>query len=287
MGPDEPFSSSPKRALHRRTKADAVEHRLFSERVLIVAAHPDDEIIGAGAQLPQFSGGVDVLHVTNGSPDRLGDAQRAGLSTREEYAEARHREMLLAVALGNVPQESCHQIGLTDQRASLGLPDLTCKLVGFINRLRPALILTHPYEGGHPDHDACAFAVHAAVTLNLGPGAEIWEFTSYHAGQNGVETGVFLPPRERVVEFQLTPEQQALKREMFDCFRTQQHVLRIFGTETEAFRPAPEYDFRQPPHPGRLHYEQFDWGITAVRWRQLAADALQQMGLEPDATHSS
>ena len=27
------------------------------------------------------------------------------------------------------------------------------------------LLMTHPYEGGHPDHDACAFMAHAAARL--------------------------------------------------------------------------------------------------------------------------
>ena len=39
--------------------------------------------------------------------------------------------------------------------------------------LRPLLagtrvVVTHAYEGGHPDHDAVAFAVHAAVAEVLG-----------------------------------------------------------------------------------------------------------------------
>jgi len=68
------------------------------------------------------------------------------------------------------------------------MPDLTCKLVGLIHRLQPTVILTHPYEGGHPDHDACSLAVRAALDSSPEADTELWEFTSYHAGAAGVET---------------------------------------------------------------------------------------------------
>jgi LmbE family N-acetylglucosaminyl deacetylase len=271
MGADESFSSG----LKRKPGED-----FLSGRILIVAAHPDDEVIGAGAQMPGMQARLDIVHVTDGSPDSLADAHRARFSTREEYAEARRREVLNAVALAGVPEHRCHQFGLTDQRASLQMPDLTCKLVGLIHRLQPTVILTHPYEGGHPDHDACSLAVRAALDSIPEVDSELWEFTSYHARATGVETGVFLPPTDSTIECPLTAEQQALKRRMFECFSSQQPVLTIFNTDTEAFRPAPKYDFTEPPHPGRLHYEQYDWGVTGPRWRQLAAETLKQIGLD-------
>jgi hypothetical protein len=39
------------------------------------------------------------------------------------------------------------------------------------------------------------------------------------------------------------------------------------------FRPAPDYDFSQPPHSGKLYYEHFDWGMSGERWRLFAAGA--------------
>jgi hypothetical protein len=64
---------------------------------------------------------------------------------------------------------------------------------------------------------------------------------------------------------------------LFDCYRTQQRVLKLFAIDVERFRSAPRYDFLQPPHPGRLHYEELNWGITGDRWRQVAAGALTDL----------
>jgi len=53
---------------------------------------------------------------------------------------------------------------------------------------------------------------------------------------------------------------------MVSAFATQQHVLNMFSNEIERYRPAPRYHFTQSPHAGRLHYENFDWGVTGERW---------------------
>jgi len=37
-------------------------------RVLLLAAHPDDESIGVGGMLPRLAGTVQVVHVTDGAP---------------------------------------------------------------------------------------------------------------------------------------------------------------------------------------------------------------------------
>ena len=34
-----------------------------------------------------------------------------------------------------------------------------------------------------------------------------------------------------------------------------------------------------PPHSGRLHYENYPWGMSAGRFRALAAEALRELGI--------
>ena len=65
---------------------------------------------------------------------------------------------------------------------------------------------------------------------------------------------------------------------MISCFASQLHMLRNFPVDVERFRPAPAYDFTSAPHPGRLYYENFDWGVTGERWRRLAEEALRTLG---------
>jgi LmbE family N-acetylglucosaminyl deacetylase len=245
-----------------------------TERILLVAAHPDDEVIGAGGQFAGWREGLTIVHVTDGAPRNLVDARRAGFESRAAYAQARRREMLEAVALAGVEASQCHELGIADQEASLKMGEIALELRGWIARVRPTAILTHPYEGGHPDHDACAFAVHRACALAGLPPEALWEFTSYHAGPEGVVTGEFLRYGETPrVRFELGEDGRRRKRRMLDCFATQRAMLEWFTTGAEMFRQAPRYDFTAPPHEGELNYERFDWGMRGSRWRELAAAA--------------
>ncbi len=246
-------------------------------RTLLVVAHPDDETAGCSSRLNRF-GELTILHVTDGAPADLVDARAYGFAHREEYAAARRKELEAALAYcGMNPAAQTLLLGLVDQSASSQLVSLAQTIAEQIRTFQPELVLTHPYEGGHPDHDACALAVHAAVHLaGLG---RVGEFASYHAGLNGVVASDFLPGPEPVFVAELNPEERARKECMLDLFETQRTILAMFSREVERYRPAPAYDFCQPPHPGRLNYENYDWKMTGTRFRDLAGKSLVQLGL--------
>jgi LmbE family N-acetylglucosaminyl deacetylase len=244
---------------------------------VLVAAHPDDEVLGAGSRLGEL-GKLTIVHVTDGAPRNMVDARRCGFSSREQYAQARRREMLAALAAGRVAARPI-ELKIPDQEASNHLPELARRLAATLRETKPDLVLTHAYEGGHPDHDACAFAVHAAARMMAPSEHVLWEFTSYHSTEGNLESGEFLGPDAGVVTVRLSPQEQIAKRRMLDCFRTQQEMLSYFSTSVERYRPAPAYDFTQPPHPGVVFLEQPGGGMTGSKFRELAARAIAQLGL--------
>lgn len=253
------------------------------ETAAIVAAHPDDEVIGAGSRMARFRN-CSIIHVTDGAPRNMRDAAALGFSTREAYAAARSEELAAALDVSGIGPVQMRRAGFVDQEASLHLPDLTRWLSAILHELQPELILTHAYEGGHPDHDATCFAVHAACSRVRHPSPAVIEFTSYHERDGEMEVGEFLPGNgSKSGTVVLTNEERERKRRMFECFATQQHVLRGFPIHVERYRVAPHYDFRQSPHPGRLFYERFDWGMTGERWRMLAGSALESLTKERES----
>jgi LmbE family N-acetylglucosaminyl deacetylase len=256
----------------------AIEDELGDSAVLILVAHPDDETIGAGGLICKLRNPF-ILHVTDGAPPNLDFARAAGFQTRAAYAEQRERELACALNLGGIPQSNRIWLGLPDQTASLDLTGLVGRLYAVLNDFHPDAILTHAYEGGHPDHDATAFAVHATCRKLLWS-PRVYEFTSYHAASpwdGSLACGSFLPGQDQGEVLVLSERDRRRKAQMVACFTTQAEMLRWFGVEQERFRRAPVYDFAEPPHSGRIFYDQFDFGMASESWLQLAREALRNL----------
>ncbi|MCU1275428.1 MAG: hypothetical protein JWO48_2859 [Bryobacterales bacterium] len=275
---------SPASAVHVSGDGESFLETLRQVSVAVVVAHPDDEVIGAGCLLTELQN-ANLIHVTDGAPLDLRDAVTAGFRTREEYSQARRAELESALEFTRISPARRRFMGVVDREASLHLAALTRELARVFEELRPEVVLTHPYEGGHPDHDATAFAVHAARDMyqqKTGMNAYFTvEMTSYYERDGLRVTGEFLPCDGcESVTRELSDDECASKRKMLACFATQQRVLSWFQIMRERYRVSPRYDFTRPPHPGSLHYERFGWGMTGERWRALARAALHELGLE-------
>lgn len=129
-------------------------------RTLVVLAHPDDEIIALGGRLARFAQATFIC-VTDGAPRDCEDALAAGFSSCEEYARARRDELRAALAFAGVEARQLHFLGYPDQEAHVHLVEIAEQLMQRLSGYEPEVVVTHPFEGGHPDHDSTAFAVHA------------------------------------------------------------------------------------------------------------------------------
>lgn len=251
---------------------------LRTRTVLVVAAHPDDETIGAGGLLAEMQDAV-VAHVTDGSPRNPADALAAGCRSAADYAALRRAEMLAALALAGIGSERTRALGLCDQEVTAQATEAARRIGALLREVRPAVVLTHAYEGGHPDHDAAALAVHAACALVEDP-PRVAEFAGYHGLRGWMEPGDFLPGGPEAVALLLSPEARRRKQAMLERYASQRETLRIFSPAVERFRYAPHYCFTAPPHPGVLNYERYPWGVTGAGFRELARASLAELGLE-------
>jgi LmbE family N-acetylglucosaminyl deacetylase len=261
--------------------ADPDRALLPASDVAVVVAHPDDETIGCGAQLSRLAG-VSIIVATNGAPLNIAEARCHGCSSTQSYAELRSEELCRAMALARVPQRNIIELGMSDQGAVRHLADLARSIYYLLAAQEIRIVLTHAYEGGHPDHDATAFAVHAAAALRGRHRQPLWviEMPFYRAdGPHQAVQQFPARPVAPVTAIRLNDRERTLKRAMLAAYASQRQTLSSFSLEGEYFRPAAKQDFLSLPNNGTLLYERHDWGTTGEQWLALVEDAQHKLGL--------
>lgn len=252
-------------------------------RALVFAPHPDDEVIGLGGHFLDRASALEVAYVSDGAPENPGFHRSLGFPERRDYARARRKEALNALALAGVGASRVHELGAIDQAVTRDLGRLIPLTAELIAGRRPEVVLAPPYEGGHPDHDATALTVHAALVLLTRAGAPVpalLEYTSYHLENDALVFGNFLAAaREDYVELELGESARHLKRRMLDCHATQEVVWRGLEIRVERFRCAPRYDFRSPPA-APFHYDRVDWGTNGEQFLSRAQSVLSTLGIQ-------
>jgi N-acetylglucosamine malate deacetylase 2 len=265
--------------------------KIIDLQAVLLVAHPDDETIGASACMGRLRH-CTVVFLTDGAPRDPSLRSMRDSGSRASYARIRHDEAISALTLVGINPDRILFLGGVDQEAVHDAATLADRFVSLLRQLQPDIIITHPYEGGHPDHDAAAFT--AALSCRMlkkeqKTAPEVLEMTSYHFRDGQCVTGEFLPlgcgqgSVTEEITLQLSPEERDRKEKMLNSYISQQVVLSGFAVGPERLRPAPAYDFLIPPHSGKLWYENLGWPMTGDRWRQIAADTLANLAENPCA----
>jgi LmbE family N-acetylglucosaminyl deacetylase len=113
---------------------------------IVLAPHPDDEVLGASTVLR--AGTVTVVHVTDGVPPWVGGTERpALLALRRHECEAAWR------VLGVDPVDTV-RLGFDDLTVWRSVAPVAGALTALLADLAPATVHVPAHQQGHPDHDA-------------------------------------------------------------------------------------------------------------------------------------
>lgn len=133
---------------------------MADRKVLICAAHPDDEALGCGATMARHAAdgdAVSVLFVSDGVASRQSDGRDVAAETAERRICAREAARLLGAA------EPVY-LGLPDQRLdTLPLLEITQAIEGVLADLRPDIVYTHHGGDLNADHRITAQALLTAA----------------------------------------------------------------------------------------------------------------------------
>ena len=178
-------------------------------RVLVVAPHPDDELLAVGGLLSLLSQAgttVDVLAVTDGEASHPG-----GSLSPAELARLRVRETEVAL----------QRLGTTGSVTRLGLPDGGCgdleaPVLQALD-LASGDWLLGPWAGdGHPDHEAVGRACGRAAAAT---GARLLEYPVWAWHWATPEGGEI--PVGRALAVTLTPQARSAKAAALQAFTSQ------------------------------------------------------------------
>lgn len=144
-------------------------------QILVVAAHPDDEVLGCGATMARLAGEGHRVHVAilgEGATSRSGDT---GAQLAEGVASLMEQSLRAAAILG-VSRVTHH--GLPDNRFdALPLLDVVKCVEGLLEDVQPAVILTHHGGDLNIDH-AITFRAVLTATRPM-PGGTVRSLYAY------------------------------------------------------------------------------------------------------------
>jgi LmbE family N-acetylglucosaminyl deacetylase len=132
-------------------------------KVLVVAAHPDDEVLGCGATMARLANEGHEVHIAimgEGITSRHSDRRQADADQLERLHEQAH------AAANRVKAKAVQLFKLPDNRLdTLPLLDVVKLIEGLVEKLKPEVIYTHHAGDLNIDHGV----VHRAVLTATRP----------------------------------------------------------------------------------------------------------------------
>jgi LmbE family N-acetylglucosaminyl deacetylase len=227
---------------------------MFGKRILVLVAHPDDEVVACAASVARArSNGatVSALYLTDGCipKESLWRWQR---KHHADFVVIRRAEAeAAATALGLLP------VGWGNRSARelwQQLPAVFKEVECAIARYRPDQIWVPAYEGGNPDHDALN-----AIGFKLKPRLSVLEFAEYNFFGGEVRSHDFISTDDTAHTFALTLIERSTKKALLEIYASEASNLSSLGIEQESFRPLASYNYAHPPHQGTMWYTRFQW----------------------------
>jgi LmbE family N-acetylglucosaminyl deacetylase len=199
------------------------------ERAVIVAPHPDDEVLAVGATIARLcalGSRIVLVAVTDGEASHPGSA----VITPDELRSVRPAESASACARLGITPSGVVRLGLPDGGVTERTDELARELIALLDK---DCVCFAPFRrDGHPDHEASSLAARAAAAQAGAPLVEfpIW---AWHAS----EPGDGLIPIERARAIYLTRGEQ----------RAKSRAISAFCSQVEQLGPAPEDGPVLPP----------------------------------------
>jgi N-acetylglucosamine malate deacetylase 1 len=227
---------------------------VVSDVILVLAPHPDDEVVGFSALIGRAraaGAAVAVLTLTDGIPpaEVMWPWQRRARPGRvaRRLGEAAEVARLLGV-------EPAGFLDIPSRRLKDNLATASAAVDAVIGRLGVTALWVPAYEGGHQDHDTASF-----LASRFADRVRVHEAPLYSFGGGRIRCQEFLDSVHGADTIALTEDETAFKRRLLAVYASEQGNLSYVGSGREMLRPQKTNDYALPPHAGRTFYQRFQW----------------------------
>lgn len=127
-------------------------------KILIVVAHPDDEVLGCGGTIAKHTQAGDEVHIiamADGITSRMyrGEPRSREIRRCKAQIKAREAEFFRSCAVLGIPKGNTHALNFPDQRLdAVPLLALIKEIERIGSKIEPALIYTHHFGDFNLDH---------------------------------------------------------------------------------------------------------------------------------------
>lgn len=230
--------------LHQLHQLKLAQHFPANCRVVIIAPHPDDEILGCAGliqQLYDLKRDMVLMAVTNGTqshPD-------SRIYTPAQLSQIRPQESLEALKVLGI-QQHMQRIALNIEDGTISLEqDKLYQLLG--EHIQPNDILVSTFaEDGHPDHEATGRTVQRFADDHQLACYQVLIWAWHWASPNDRRIAW-----QKALKLELTAQQLALKKQAIHCFKSQIEV--DSSTNQPPILPSTAIDRMLMPYEVYLH----------------------------------
>jgi LmbE family N-acetylglucosaminyl deacetylase len=231
-----------------------------------ISPHPDDVELCCGILIRRFLRKgtlVRYVCVTDGAPkaDILDTTPRPPRQNydRDAYKSVRRAETSSALGILGVPHSEITFLDYPDLETASHVSDLVAEFGNILPTVDA--VFCCPFEGGHPDHDICRFALAIASATTKYSGA-VFEYASYnHLGYQ-----IFSDPIPPSFTLVATAEERCLQQRLAGVFISQEDEPQQFRVDRQLFRAANSVFSPESfeAYRGTPYYERFAYPGTTV-----------------------
>ena len=223
------------------------------KNVLLIAPHPDDEIVGSYLVIKKIlkQKKIVIFFLTNGVIDK----QSLWFWERKNHknkVKIRKKEMKDSMNFLGIKNFYLQDISTRSLKENI---DKTFKKIVRIKKEHKIDTIFCPaYEGGHQDHDVANF-----ICSRLKKNCMIYEFAEYNYFEKKINNNYFFCSTEKDKVIFLTSSEKKEKEKLLKIYKSESKNLNYVSFEKESYRELFDYDYTSPPHKGILFYRRFSF----------------------------